>query len=111
LAENIKGENIEVYDVAEHLRVADYFVVITGISRPHVKALASELHVKLKTAGETHSRTEGGDSRWWVLLDYGDVVVHLMQQDAREFYDIDRLYQECSKLDWKSVELPEALPS
>ena len=100
-----------VYDVAEHLRVADYFVLVTGVSRPHVKALASEIHVKLKAAGETHSRTEGGDLRWWVLLDYGDVVVHLLQKDAREYYDLDRLYQDCERLDWQAVELPAVLPS
>ena len=86
-------------------------MLVTGISRPHVKALSSEIHVKLKAAGETHSKSEGGDLRWWVLLDYGNVVVHLLQEDAREYYDLDRLYQECETLDWAAVELPEALPS
>ena len=85
-------------------------MLITGLSRPHVKALSQEIHVHLKSAGELHSKTEGGDLRWWVLLDYGDVVVHILQQDAREYYDLDRLYQECEVLDWKSVDLPESLP-
>ena len=89
--------------------MADYFLVITGTSRPHVKALYNELHVRLKAAGETHSRAEGADLGWWVLLDYLDVVVHIQQPEAREYYELDRLYGECQELDWKQVELP-ALP-
>ncbi len=81
-------------------------MVVTGLNRPHVKAILQELHVRLKAAGETHSRTEGGDDCWWVLLDYGDVVVHILQPEAREFYDLDRLYQECPLLEWSKVELP-----
>jgi len=87
--------------------VLDYFVVVTGLNRPHVKALHQELHVRLKAAGETHRRAEGGDACWWVLLDYGDVVVHILQEEAREFYDLDQLYGECPMVDWEKVELPE----
>lgn len=81
-------------------------MVVTGLNRPHVKAILQELHVRIKAAGEKHARTEGGDDCWWVLLDYGDVVVHILQQEAREFYDLDRLYQECPTLDWEKVERP-----
>ena len=83
--------------------------MITGTSRPHVKAIYNELHVRLKAAGETHSRAEGADLGWWILLDYVDVVVHIMQPEAREYYALDHLYEECELLDWTSVELP-ALP-
>lgn len=93
------------------LRLADYFVIVTGENRPHVKAILQELHVRLKAAGEQHSRTEGRDDCWWVLLDYGDVVVHILQPEAREFYDLDRLYQECPPLDWQSVEQPRIPPA
>lgn len=99
--------DIVVYDVAEQIRVADYFVIVTGTSRPHVKALFNELHIRLKAAGESHGRAEGMEAGWWVLLDYSDVVVHLLQPEAREYYDLERLYGECPKLDWNSVELPE----
>jgi len=93
--------------VSEHLRVADYFVVVTAQNRPHVRALVTELHVRLKAAGEKHTPTEGGDLGWWVVLDYGDVVVHVMQKEAREFYDLEHLYADAPRLDWKTVELPE----
>ena len=82
-------------------------MVVTGLNRPHVKAIHQELHVRLKAAGELHRRAEGADAFWWVLLDYGDVVVHILQEEAREFYDLDQLYHDCPKIDWEAVELPE----
>lgn len=81
-------------------------MIATGLSRPQVKALYNELHARLKAAGERHSRAEGTDLGWWVLMDYGDVVVHLMQPEAREYYDLDGLYGESREVDWKRVELP-----
>jgi len=111
LSDEKKAENIRVYCVSDVLKLADYFVVVTGLNRPHVKAILQELHVRLKAAGEQHTRTEGGDDCWWVLLDYGDVVVHILQQEAREYYDLDRLYQECPELDWTKVERPDVPPA
>lgn len=99
--------DIRVYDVSDHIKVADYFVVITGTSRPHVKALYNDLHVRLKAAGERHSKAEGTDLGWWILMDYSDVVVHLLQPEARDYYALDSLYQDCPVLDWHEVELPE----
>jgi len=63
--------------------------------------------VRLKAAGQTYRRAEGADVCWWVLLDYGDVVVHILQEEAREYYDLDRLYGECPEIDWEKVERPE----
>jgi ribosome-associated protein len=103
LADQKKGQSIVVLDVGEQIKIADYFVVVTATSRPHVKALYNELHVGLKALGESHGRPEGSELGWWVLLDYGDVVVHLMQEDAREYYEIDRLYDECPQLDWQAI--------
>lgn len=91
----------------EQLKFADYFVVVTAQSRPQVKAIYNELHVRLKAAGELHSKAEGMDLGWWVLLDYMDVVVHIQQTEAREYYGLDILYSECPQLDWQEVELPE----
>jgi len=68
-----------------------------------------ELHVRLKALGETHARAEGADLGWWVLLDYVDVVVHILQPEAREYYGLDTLYAQCKLLDWRAVELPEEL--
>lgn len=80
---------------------------MTATSRPHVKALYNELHVRLKAAGEMHAKAEGLELGWWVLIDYSDVVVHIQQGEAREYYGLDELYTECPVLDWKAVDLPE----
>ena len=77
---------------------------LTGQNRTHVRSLTNELHVRLKTLGETHRPIEGADLGWWVVLDFGDVVVHLLQDDAREFYDLDHYYGDCPRLDWVSIE-------
>ena len=106
LADLKKGEDIRVYDVAEQIKVADYFVIVTAGSRPQVRAICDELHVRLKAAGERHMKAEGLDLGWWVLLDYADVVVHIQQEDAREYYGLDILYQKCEQLDWRAVQFP-----
>ena len=72
-----------------------------------MKAVYNELHVRLKAAGETHGQAEGLDLGWWVLLDYVDVVVHIQQPEAREYYGLDELYAQCPELDWRSIALPE----
>lgn len=79
---------------------------MSGLSRPHVKAIHDEIHVRLKALGEKHSRAEGSDLGWWVLLDYSDVVVHVLQPEAREYYALEQLYGDCPELDWKNVPLP-----
>jgi ribosome-associated protein len=111
LADQKKGVDIRVYDVSEHIKVADYFVLISGLSRPHVKALYDEIHVRLKALGEKHLRAEGADLGWWVLADYVDVVVHILQPEARQYYDLDGLYRDCPLLDVSTVEIPELEPA
>ena len=106
LADRKKGVDIRVYDVSQHIKVADYFVLISGLSRPHVKAIQDEIHVQLKALGETHARAEGAELGWWVLLDYVDVVVHILQPEARAYYELDQLYSECPELDLKDIPLP-----
>lgn len=97
-------------DVSDRLKVADWFIVCTGQNRAHVRALVDELHVRLKAVGQQHRPLQGADLGWWVILDYSDVVIHVQQPDAREYYDIERLYEDCARLDW-SAEEPPALPS
>lgn len=99
--------DIRVLEVTGYSRVGDYFVVVTGLSRPQVKAIYNDIHVKLKALGQHHGRAEGHDLGWWVLMDYGSVVVHVMQPEAREYYDIDGLYSEAAEIDWRKVDLPD----
>ena len=80
-------------------------MLVTGLSRPHVRAITSEIHARLKEFGETHPRPEGADLGWWVLIDYVDVVVHVLQPEAREYYGLDQLYAQCPVLDVASVDV------
>ncbi len=82
-------------------------MLVSGLSRPHVRAIYDEIHTGLKALGERHARAEGSDLGWWVLLDYMDVVVHVLQPEARQYYELDGLYAECPLLDYASVPLPE----
>ncbi|MBL8861605.1 MAG: ribosome silencing factor [Planctomycetes bacterium] len=107
IADEKKGVDIRVYDVSEQIKVADYFVLVTGTSRPHVRAIHDEIHARLKALGERHAPAEGAELGWWVLLDYSDVVVHVLQPEAREYYALDTLYGECPELDWRAVRVPE----
>lgn len=66
--------------------------------------------MRLKKLGEFHREPEGADMAWWVILDYDAVVVHALQAEAREYYDLDTLYSECAELDWREIELPPLTP-
>lgn len=110
MADEKKGANICVLALGEPMRVADYLVLANGKSRPQVRAMYEEIHTRLKAAGVTHARAEGVDLGWWILLDFGDVVVHLMQPEARDYYDLDGLYREAREIDWRELKLP-AIPA
>ncbi len=66
--------------------------------------------MRLKALGELHRPVEGADLGWWIVLDYGDVIVHLFQPEARAYYDLERLYADCRRLEWRAVALPEIPP-
>ncbi len=84
-------------------------MLITATSRPQVKAIFEAIHVRLKQEGEHYGRAEGADLGWWILLDYGDVVVHILQPDAREYYDLESLYADAEHLDWQAIEVPTSV--
>ena len=106
LADEKKGTDIKVLELAESARVADFVVIATGKSRPQVRAMYEEIHSRMKAAGVRHARAEGVDLGWWILLDFGDVIVHLMQPEARQYYDLDGLYREAREIDWEKTERP-----
>ena len=71
-----------------------------------MRALQNELHVRAKPLGWKHHPAEGANLHWWVVMDFGNVVVHLLQPEARAYYDLDRLYTDCKELDWEAVAVP-----
>ncbi len=99
-----KGLNVKVIEIADISAIADYFVIATGTSSTHVKALADEVEDYLNRNGISVSHTEGYRSNSWILLDYVDVVVHVFSDEAREYYDLERLWQDGKIIDMPDIE-------
>lgn len=94
--EDIKGIDIKVLDVISKSSVTDIMVFASGNTSRQVKALANSVAEKAKKAGSPALGIEGDDSNEWVLVDLGDVVVHVMQPAIREFYNLEKLWGEDS---------------
>lgn len=90
--EDVKGIDICTLDVRELTSVVDFMVVATGTSTRQVKALADNVSKESKQAGFMPLSMEGTESAEWILIDYGDISVHVMLPDARELYDLERLW-------------------
>ncbi len=94
-----KAEDLKVIGIRDVSVLADYFVLATGTSSTHVKALAEETEFQLEKDGVRANHKEGYRSNSWVLLDYGSVVVHVFTEESRKFYDLDRLWQDGETVD------------
>lgn len=90
--DDLKAVNTVTLDVRELSNVMDYLVISSGTSSRHVKSLAQNVAQKAKAAGQQPIGVEGEDAGDWVLVDLGDVVVHVMQPATRDFYDLERLW-------------------
>ena len=91
-----KGENIQLLKTQDLTTLADYFVICTASSSTHVKTLTDAVEA---AADEPVLRREGHRSGSWVLLDYGCVIVHVFQDEARKFYDLERLWSDAEVVD------------
>ena len=91
--EDVKGRDIESLDIREITDIADYMIIASGTSSRHVSALAGKVIEKLRESGIKPLGTEGLDTGEWVLIDYGDVIIHVMHPQARDFYALEKLWQ------------------
>jgi ribosome-associated protein len=92
IAEDRKAEDIVMLDIRKVSVIADYFVICTGTGDRHVKAIAKEIDEKLGDEGKNPVSIEGIVEAKWVLLDYGDVLVHIFDQETRDFYKLEQLW-------------------
>jgi len=100
-----KATDIIVLDLRQIASFAEYFIIATGSNQRQVQAIADEIEEQLKKQVSTRPvRIEGYNTAEWVLMDYGDFVVHIFNKEAREFYDLERLWRDAGK-----VSLPENL--
>lgn len=88
-----KASDIETIDLRGQTALADYMVVATGTSTRQVGALADKLEQRLKAVGITHVRTEGKELCNWVIVDAGDIIVHLFRPEVREYYSIEKMWR------------------
>ena len=99
LADNKKAEDITILDVRELSSVTDYFVVASGTSEPHLRAIVDEITDKLREDHELRAKAvDGTYHAAWVVLDYFDVVVHVMRTDIRERYDLETLWGDAPRV-------------
>lgn len=97
-ADSKGGEDLVALDVSEPLPLVDVFLLVTGRSERNVAAIADEVEDKLNEAGHKRLRREGRAESRWVLLDFGDLVVHVFHQEERAFYALERLWKDCPVL-------------
>ena len=98
-ADNKKAENIVTLDVSELSSVADYFVICSGTSEPHLRAISDEILNKLRDEQALRPRAIDGTLQTaWIVLDYFDVIVHVMKADVREKYDLEALWGDAPRV-------------
>jgi len=94
-ADSKQGEDIVALDVSEPLPLTDVFVLVTGRNERNVQAIAAEVEEKMIEAGVKPLRREGRAEGRWILIDFGDVIVHIFHEEERLFYSLERLWKDC----------------
>jgi ribosome-associated protein len=99
-AESKQARDLVVLDVREVTSFADFFLIATGLNTRQIQAIADEIRQQLAKQGESPVSVEGYENAEWVLVDYGDFLVHIFSQKAREYYDLERLWRDAKQLKW-----------
>ena len=97
-----KAQNLAALKIDDLTVLTEYFLLCTATSSTHVRALADEAEFKLSEAGVTPHHIEG-KSTGWILLDYGSVIIHVMSREAREFYNLDKMWSDGEQIDLNSI--------
>lgn len=101
LADDKKAENIKVIDLCGLSSLCDFILIATVTSKPHLDAVEEEISKKLKEEGYYKSNRDGGDSNLWRVSDYGGFLAHVMTQEARDFYALDKIFSFGKEIDFK----------
>lgn len=100
-ADSKKASDIIILNVQKLLGITDYFVICTADNPKHVEAIIFDIEKEMKSKGSRIVGIEGMDMKTWALIDLGDVVVHVMQKPIREYYQIEELWADAKKVNWK----------
>lgn len=90
--DDLKGRDVQILDVHDKTDVVDYMIICSGSSKTHVRSIAEHVATEAKHAGKPPIGVEGGEQSEWVLVDLGDVVIHVMQDSIRDFYQLEKLW-------------------
>lgn len=101
--EDKKAEDIKVIDISEVSVIADYFIIAGGSNRSQIQALCDNVDEKLGRAGCPAKQTEGYDTANWILLDFGDIIVHIFDKENRLLYDLERIWRDGKQIDIKEL--------
>jgi ribosome-associated protein len=93
-AEAKQAKDVRVLDLREITTFADFFVIASGANARQIQAIADEIEIQLKQLGEYPNSVEGYQNAEWVLLDYGDYLIHIFTEKARQYYDLERLWRD-----------------
>lgn len=106
IAEENRGRDIVILDMRQQTAIFDYFVLVTGTSRRQLHSISEEIDRILQdTMGDTRLGIEGYVDGRWILLDYGDVIVHLFDEQSREYYDLEQLWCSAKRVPWTAPTL------
>lgn len=96
-----QGRDIRVLDVAEQIQITDHFVLASGATDRQVRAIGDAIEEELRAAGVKPLRREGEGELRWLLLDFGDIVVHVFQEQDRVYYELERLWKDAPEVRWQ----------
>ena len=100
-ADDMKATDTLVLEVGPILAITEYFVITSASNRRLVRAVSDDVEAKVREAtGRSPLRVEGAREQQWVLIDYGDIVVHIFSDETRSFYEIERLYRDAPVIEW-----------
>lgn len=97
--EDKKAEDIRIIDISEVSVIADYFIIANGSNVSQIKAMSDEVEEKLYKAGCPLKQKEGYHNANWVLLDFGDIIIHIFDKENRLFYDLERIWRDGRQID------------
>jgi ribosome-associated protein len=101
--EDKKAEEIKVIDISEVSVIADYFLIAGGSNRSQIQALSDNVEEKLGRAGFHVKQIEGYDSANWILLDFGDIIVHIFDKENRLLYDLERIWRDGKQIEIETL--------
>ena len=105
-AEEKLAEKVLALDVSEQMPLTDVFVIASAPSERQIGAIVDEVEDRLRELGSKPVRREGEREGRWVLIDFGDIIVHVQHEEEREYYALERLWKDCPEIDLSSVDAP-----